>query len=220
MARKRKTTPARDHGAGRKLTPDDPLYWRMQHEPSGDGSPGLIPFAVSGSKTGSAQINDADGGIGAPRYRAVGVVDNLRAKGLIDDAAASAGNRFRDDFDLSHLDPIRSAPMEPNCGGAGDMSSSQMAARNRVAYAMDAVGGHGSPPGEALWWIVGVGNSLKEYSARQRGSSRAFSIKAGVLIQGALYALAAHYKHHDRFGPPPKKVIKPPPLIRGKAGDD
>ena len=74
------------------------------------------------------------------------------------------------------------------------MSVRQIDARRRVARAMDALGGHGSPAGSAVWFVVGLEMSLREWSARQGWCGRAVPqpIAGGMLVAG-LGILAMHF---------------------------
>ncbi len=123
------------------------------------------------------------------------VVDSLtlmHRAGTISDDMLVAGLRFRADFDRAHLEGHRTSNLVRTSGSAPkqDLPISVIEARDRVAAAIDRLGGHGSPLAEVCWWVVGAGVSIREFSVRQRWSGRALHVQqAAGLIQGALSIL-------------------------------
>jgi hypothetical protein len=49
-----------------------------------------------------------------------------------------------------------------------DLTDAQVAARERVARALDALGGHGSPAASCVWQVVGMQTSIREWAASAR----------------------------------------------------
>jgi hypothetical protein len=74
----------------------------------------------------------------------------------------------------------------------------QLAARERVARAIDVLGGHGSPAGSCVWHVVGTQTSLREWALRQGWGGRPVRQESaqGILV-AALGTLAKHYGIRD-----------------------
>ena len=74
------------------------------------------------------------------------------------------------------------------------LSDNQVAARERVYRALEALGGIASPGGSCVWSVAGLGYSLREWALRQGWNGRPVHIHqaTGVLIT-ALGMLAVHY---------------------------
>ena len=74
------------------------------------------------------------------------------------------------------------------------LSDNQVAARERVYRALEALGGIASPGGSCVWSVAGLGHSLREWALHQGWNGRPVHIHqaTGVLIT-ALGALAVHY---------------------------
>jgi hypothetical protein len=74
------------------------------------------------------------------------------------------------------------------------MSSRQIDARRRVANAIDALGGHSSPAGSCVWFVVGLEFSVREWAQRQGWAGRTVHgpVGQGILV-GALGTLAMHF---------------------------
>ena len=80
----------------------------------------------------------------------------------------------------------------------GDFSDVQIAARERVARAVDALGGHGSPAGSCVWHVVGMQTSVREWALRQGWGGRPVRQESaqGILV-AALGVLAKHFGIRD-----------------------
>ena len=74
------------------------------------------------------------------------------------------------------------------------LSDNQVAARERVYRALEALGGIASPGGSCVWCVAGLGYSLREWALGQGWNGRPVHIHqaTGVLIT-ALGMLAVHY---------------------------
>jgi hypothetical protein len=134
--------------------------------------------------------------------RAVDTIGRLQRSGMINRASAKAGNRFRSEFHRAQLDPARAADMGriPSNGRGSDVSDKIEDAKVGVWKALQAMGGMSSPAGSALWWIIGSGHTIQEWSRQQsfgRGTSLRHEVSTGILV-GALSALAAHYEEVNR----------------------
>jgi len=63
-----------------------------------------------------------------------------------------------------------------------------------VNTALDALGGHDSPAGSCVWFVVGLEMSVREWAARRGWSGRPVPqpIAGGILV-AVLGVLAAHF---------------------------
>ena len=151
--------------------------------------------------TGSAverfarQIPDAEGRPGNP-HRTTDTLAALFRKGAIDADELSAGRRFEEDFRLAQLNPLHAPNLTRISGTRGPgVTDAMVAGRHKIARVMAALGGFGSPPGAALWAVLGMGATVKEFArSSQAGGGRSLDEKVakGVFV-AALGVLAAHY---------------------------
>ena len=177
MAGKRKTKPA-------KPKHDDlatPSRWRLQH--GGFSEP----------------IREADPETGSPvqHRRAVDTLGLMLANGTITAEMHESAVLFRTRFRAAALDALQPMPWDrvrvP--GGSGDgITERQAAARRHVASAMEAMGGFGSAAGSALWHVVGLECSVREWAQCQGWGGRLVGApQAQGMLVAALCVLAAHY---------------------------
>ncbi|WP_135470364.1 DUF6456 domain-containing protein [Crenalkalicoccus roseus] len=156
-----------------------PSKWRLQH---GDFS---------------EPIRDTDPETGSPvqHRRAVDTLGQMLANGTITAQMHEAGCIFRTLFRSAALDGITTSQLIRLAGATADaVSSRQIDARRRVAEALDALGGHDSPAGSCVWFVVGLEMSVREWAARRGWSGRPVSqpIAGGILV-AALGILAMHF---------------------------
>jgi hypothetical protein len=149
------------------------------------------------------QIADEYGGIARPS-RAIDILAALERRGAITAGMRDAGDQFRVYFRTAHLDPLRAANLlrTPSAVRRSDGSGAAIEyARRRVAEAITAVGGLGSPGGACLWHVVGLEQSLKEWALGCGWSGRFVAQEAatGILI-AALGALDAYWRDGLRGG--------------------
>ena len=138
-------------------------------------------------------IADSDGGIGLP-WRADGLLARLERRGDIRAAERHAGDEFHRLFHLAHLDPLQAASLtrgertQPVTPFGGDR------ARHRIAAAIDALGGHGSPCGSCAWFVLGCELSLHQWAQREGWGNRPIrhEVAKGTLL-GTLGVLARHF---------------------------
>jgi hypothetical protein len=106
-----------------------------------------------------------------------------------------AGVMFRTLFQRAALDRVRTMSMIRIEGGSVDpLSESQASARQRVAKAVDALGGFDSPGGSIVWYVIGVEISIRDWALRQGWAGRHMHPpQAQGLLVGALGMLAAHF---------------------------
>ncbi|MBW6400396.1 hypothetical protein KPL78_21225 [Roseomonas sp. HJA6] len=175
MAGKRKTKAA-------KAKPDDlakPSKWRLQH--GGFSEP----------------VREADPETGSPvqHRRAVDTLGLMLAHGSITPEMHEAGCIFRTLFRSAAIDSISTSQLIRLPGSTADrLSNRQLDARRRVLAAIDALGGHDSPAGSCVWFVVGLEMSVREWAARRGWSGRPVPqpIACGILV-AVLGVLAAHF---------------------------
>ncbi len=156
-----------------------PSKWRLQH--GGFGEP----------------IREADPETGSPvqHRRAVDTLGAMQANGTITAEMFEAGGLFRRQFRSAMLDGLRAMPMIRIVGGGGDcITEQQIAARDRVASAMEVLGGPDSAAGSCVWHVVGLECSVREWAMRQGWGGRMVpATQAQGMLVAALSVLAAHY---------------------------
>ena len=173
--RKRRKTPnnkAEDIGR--------PSRWRLQHGGFTEG------------------VREADPETGAPvvhRY-AIDTLGVMLNNGTITREMHDAGAIFRRQFRVAALDTLRAMPLIRIPGGrAGDTTTEQQfQARERVAAAIDALGGPASPAGACVWHVVGLESSITEWARRSGWGGRPIGHAQGQgVLVSALGVLAGHY---------------------------
>jgi hypothetical protein len=145
----------------------------------------------------SAPTRDADPETGSPveHRRAVDTLGIMLANGTITPQMHEAGSIFRTLFRSAALDGIATSQLIRLAGATNDdMPNRQIDARRRIANAIDALGGHDSPAGSCVWFVVGLEFSVREWAQRQGWSGRPVHgpVAQGILV-GALGTLAMHF---------------------------
>jgi hypothetical protein len=156
-----------------------PSKWRLQH---GGFS---VPVRKADPETGSP----------IEHRRAVDTLGMMLANGTITLQMHEAGQIFRTLFRSAALDGIATSQLTRLAGATADaMSSRQIDARRRVAEALDAMGGHDSPAGSCVWFVVGLEFSVREWAMRQGWSGRPVHgpVAQGILV-AAVGMLAMHF---------------------------
>ncbi len=128
--------------------------------------------------------------------RTVDTLARMLKVGTITRAMHDAARDFESHFIIGTYDvtPPRNMVRVSSGGWTHDLTDNQIAARNRVARALGALGGVGSPGGSCVWHVVGLGHSLRDWALQQGWSGRPMhgSLATGVLV-AALGVLAVHY---------------------------
>lgn len=182
--RKRRST-ARRHASGER----GPLEWRSRHDPLGEGKPAVQRHALS--------IADVDGNVSHP-HRVFDTIAALHRNGSIDDREHAAARQFQEDFDRARIDPLAAPDLDRTLGqnqGGIYLSETILRARDQVWEALQGLGGHVTPIGQAAWHVLGWGHTVKEFAGRcQLGGGRALDEKtARGLVVGACGVLAGCY---------------------------
>ncbi len=169
--RKRAATPRDDLGK--------PSKWRLQHG-------GVGPA-----------VRDADPDTGTPvqHHRTVDTLGVMLEHNTITPEMHEAGCIFRTQFRIASLDGIRTTQLIRMPRGQSDTETErQVGARHKVAAAIDAAVGMGSPSGSCLGHVVGLECSIREWAMRQGWNGRPIGPAQGQgILIGALGVLAAHY---------------------------
>jgi hypothetical protein len=130
------------------------------------------------------------------RYRTADPVRRLERAGLVERSWALAGDRFRRDFFVAQLDPLRAVNLQQSRGGTPGQVNDQIDdARERLWLAVRHLGSVGSPAGSVAWHVIGAEMSLQHWAlSRGWGAGRPIrhEVATGILI-GALGALAGFY---------------------------
>jgi hypothetical protein len=152
----------------------EPSAWRLQH---GDFTP---PVREADPETGLTVIH----------RRAIDTLGQMLSNGTITADMHDAGQVFRSAFRAAALDPLRARSLVWVPATTGETLTERVAAaRERVARALDALGGPASPAGSAVWHVVGCEQSIREW-ATLRGMHH---VAAGGVLVAALGVLAKHY---------------------------
>ena len=123
--------------------------------------------------------------------------------GAITSGMHTAGRDFQAAFTIACFDSMRSVNLTSivrpsSAHDVWDLTDNQMAARERVARALDALGGHGSPAGSCVWHVIGMQTSIREWALRQGWGGRPVRQESaqGILV-AALGVLVKHYGIRD-----------------------
>jgi Domain of unknown function (DUF6456) len=142
-------------------------------------------------------------GIEVTHHRTVDTLGLMVTSGAITSAMQIAGRDFQAAFTIACFHSMRSVNLtsivRPSSGhDVWDLTDNQMAARERVARALEALGGHGSPAGSCVWHVIGMQTSMREWALRQGWGGRPVRQESaqGILV-AALGVLVKHYGIRD-----------------------
>lgn len=136
-------------------------------------------------------------------YRTVDTLALMLRNGSITGAMHDAGQQFSQDFARAFGSGVASPKLDGLPGGTAPgqmMVEKNASAARAVRDALDAVGGSGSPAGSALWYVAGLGQSVREWALRQGWAGKAISLHEakGILVAGL--GVLARYYGYDRSG--------------------
>ena len=143
-------------------------------------------------------------------YRTVDTLALMLRNGSITGAMHDAGQQFSQDFARAFASGVASPKLDglPRSTVPGQMMVEKNAGAARaVRNALDAVGGSGSPAGSALWYVAGLGQSVREWALRQGWAGKAMSKEEGKGILIAALGMLARYYGYEREVRP----RRPPP---------
>jgi hypothetical protein len=156
-----------------------PSKWRLQH----------------GSFSPLSYDTDPDTGLVVTHRRAVDTLGLMLAHGSITQEMHDAGQRFRSLFRRAAFDTMATSQLLRVSPAASDgVSTLQIDAQQKIATAIDVLGGHDSPAGSCAWFVVGLEFSVRDWAARQGWAGKPVHgpIGQGILV-AALGMLAAHF---------------------------
>jgi len=135
-------------------------------------------------------------------FRCIDSLALLLRHGTITTAMHEAGARFHRTFVTAQMHPSGAPPLDRARSGAPSregLSERVVMARQSLDRALDAVGGINSPGGCALWHVVGLGCSVKEWSVREGWNHRPINPhEAKGIVITALGVLAPYYGYRRR----------------------
>ncbi|MGE5536352.1 MAG: DUF6456 domain-containing protein [Acidobacteriota bacterium] len=159
------------------------------------------PSAGTGQQRTTRVVTEFDpNGIEVTHHRTVDTLGLMLRSGAITPAMHAASRDFQAAFTVASFDSMPRVNlnlMARSPSPAHDVynfSDRQLAARERVARAIDALGGHGSPAGSCVWHVVGMQTSVREWALRQGWGGRPVRQESaqGILV-AALGVLAKHF---------------------------
>jgi hypothetical protein len=157
----------------------------------------LKPHKVRGRELEEVREKDPDGRM-VYHHRTVDTLGKMLRAGTITPEMHDAAKDFQAAFIMAQLDPLRALPIlrVPGTGRELHLGERQLDARRRVHAALQALGGHASPAGSCIWFVLGHQMSLRQWALRQTWGGRAVrpDQAMGVLV-AALAVLAAHDGH-------------------------
>ena len=134
-------------------------------------------------------------------YRTVDTLALMLRNGSITGAMHDAGQQFSQDFARAFASGVASSRLDGLPGGTapGQMMVERNAGAARaVRDALEAVGGSSSPAGSALWYVAGLGISVRDWSIRLGWSGKAMSKEEGKGILIAALGMLARYYGYER----------------------
>jgi Domain of unknown function (DUF6456) len=156
-------------------------------------------------KLARRQVTEFDpNGIQVIHHRTVDTLRLMLDSGAITPAMRDAARDFQAAFTVACFDSMPRVNLTLMARSpwpahdVRDLTDTQIAARERVARALDALGGHGSPAGSCVWYVVGMQTSIREWALRQGWGGRPVRQESaqGILV-AALGVLAKHYGIRD-----------------------
>ena len=145
-------------------------------------------------------FEDGEDDVGDPvrHYRAVDTLGRLLKAGSISPTLHAAGEHFAQDFLAAFRDSVKTARLEVGTSGLQPPGLERLErnayAVSRVDQTMAAVGGLGSPGAAALWYVCGLGMSIREWAAREGWNGRiSRPEEAKWILITALAVLAKEY---------------------------
>jgi hypothetical protein len=125
-------------------------------------------------------------------FRVIDSVGALERNGMITAEMALAAQDFARDFQAAHFPGIKTSSLiKVDSSRTGDHVPGNEAAKRRVLRDLDALGGWGSPGARAVWHVVGLEESVREWSMTDswQGKPMRYYAAQGVLV-AALGVLA------------------------------
>ncbi|MEA1052327.1 hypothetical protein U5801_21330 [Lamprobacter modestohalophilus] len=145
------------------------------------------------------EVGEDDVGDPVRHYRAVDTLGLMHRAGSIDAYQHAAGEHFAQDFAAAFRSGCKTARLQPGVGHGGSPPGLEETERHanaarRVDAALAAVGGADSPGAAALWYVAGLGLSVRAWSQREGWNGRTLNKhEASGMLIAALAVLARFY---------------------------
>jgi hypothetical protein len=156
-----------------------------------------------------------DGQRPADHFRTVDTLGLMLKNGTITGAMFDAGQQFSLQFALAFASGVASPRMDGMPGGTPTvelMVERHAGAARSVREALNAVGGMGSPAGSALWFVAGLGLSIRDWALRDGwNGKRIEKNEAKGILVAALGMLARHYGYERSSAKPRGQRLTSPP---------
>ena len=139
-------------------------------------------------------------------YRTVDTLALMLRNRTITGAMHDAGQQFSQDFARAFGSGVASPKLDGLPGGTspGEMMVERNAGAARaVRQALDAVGGNGSPAGSALWFVAGLGLSVRDWALRDGWNGKRIEKNEAKGILVAALGVLARYYGYERSAPQP-----------------
>ena len=143
-------------------------------------------------------------------YRTVDTLALMLRNGSITGAMHDAGQQFSQDFARAFGSGVASPKLDGLPGGTAPgqmMVEKNAGAARAVRDALEAVGGSSSPAGSALWYVAGLGISVRDWSIRLGWSGKAMSKEEGKGIFIAALGVLARFYGYEREARPRKPPV-------------
>jgi hypothetical protein len=118
-------------------------------------------------------------------HRVVDTVALLARNGTITGEMALAAQDFARDFRAAHFSTIKtSSLLKVDAGRNAEPTPGHEGAKRRVLRDLDALGGLGSPAARAVWHVIGLQESLREWAMTDswQGKPMRYFTAQGVLV--------------------------------------
>ena len=175
---------------------------RRKHAPKGKiRSPRAQALRLPGGRQVEMVCEADPEGRPVTHARTVDTLARMLKAGTITPAMHDAARDFQAHFTIAAYDTTATASIVRVRRLRGekmtwndDLTVRQIAARDRVHDALDALGGMASPGGSCVWHVVGLQSSLREWAMQQGWNGRPLRRgEASGILLSALGMLAFHY---------------------------
>ncbi len=139
-------------------------------------------------------------------YRTVDTLALMLRNGSITGAMHDAGQQFSQDFARAFASGVASSRLDGLPAGTAPaqmMLERNAGAARAVRDALDAVGGHGSPAGSALWYVAGLQLSIRDWALRDGWNGKRVEKNEAKGILVAALGVLARYYGYERSGSRP-----------------
>ena len=145
-------------------------------------------LALPNRETEEVRIDDPEDGKPATRHRTVDTLGKMLKTGTITDEMFDVARDFQASFIIANIDTLRALPILRILGNGrdADMSDRQLVARRRVLKSIEKLGGIGSLTASALWHVVGLEESVRQWAQRSGWGGRPIrsDVASGILVAG------------------------------------